>query len=94
VLLFVRRCGSCDNLFFTFEAALGSSQWANDEFRGDQCIMLQIISGSKLVGYKDHLCSRPLNLDVRMLFLNNLYVRRLAVLLGIVFAEWIRLLED
>jgi hypothetical protein len=56
--------------------------------------MLQIISGSKLVGYKDHLCSRPLNLDVRMLFLNNLYVRRLAVLLGIVFAEWIRLLED
>lgn len=34
------------------------------------------------------------NDDVRMLFFNYLYIRRLAVLVGIVLAKWIRLLED
>jgi len=53
----VRRCGSCDNLFFTFEAALGSSQWANDEFCGDQCITLPL-TGRKgsCVGVAEALC--------------------------------------
>ena len=55
---------------------------------------LKISGGSKLVDSKDYLCSRPLNLDVRMLFINNLYVRRLSILVGIVLSKWIRLLED
>jgi hypothetical protein len=32
--------------------------------------------------------------DVRMIFFNYLYIRRLAVFVGIVLAKWIRLLED
>ena len=50
--------------------------------------------GNELVDLKDYFCPRPLNLDISWLFFNDLYVRRLPVLVGIVLAKWIRLFED